>query len=232
MAVEQQQQAIPGAEQSGSCHRDAAQGGAKQLRVVVVSRQQGDRKAQGFEQPSELHVARQALVLAEVAAEQQQIRRPVKGGEGLLQPVGEPATRPSASVAALHLRQEVGITELQDPHPPSRLLRLSCLGNLKRAMAAIPPGTRQRCSLCQVELQGMPGGADLVHFSQGAPGTRAKLWARVCQYLRSDDQKRQCLNQDASLRGELQRSDYYAEAPVIDLSTFGAPGGGGSDPVG
>ncbi|SBO44632.1 hypothetical protein [Cyanobium sp. NIES-981] len=93
-------------------------------------------------------------------------------------------------------------------------------------MAAIPPGTRQRCSLCQVEIQGMPGGADLVHFSQGAPGTRAKLWARVCQYLRSDEQKSQCLNQDTTLRGTVQGSDYYAEAPVIDL---GALAGGGKD---
>ena len=85
------------------------------------------------------------------------------------------------------------------------------------AMAAIPPGSRQRCTLCQVEIQGMVGGQDLAHFSQGAPGSRAKLWARVCQYLRSDDQKAQCLNQDARLRGSVQQSDYYAEAPVIEL---------------
>lgn len=86
-------------------------------------------------------------------------------------------------------------------------------------MAAIPPGSRQRCTLCQVEIQGMAGGGDLVHFSQGAPGTRAKLWARVCQYLRSDEQKGQCLNQDAGLRGAVQESDYYAEAPRIDLGS-------------
>ena len=84
-------------------------------------------------------------------------------------------------------------------------------------MAAIPPGERRRCSLCQVEIQGMVGGGDLVHFSQGAPGSRAKLWARVCQYLRSDEQKAQCLNQDTGLRGQVQPSDYYAEAPAIDL---------------
>ncbi len=62
-------------------------------------------------------------------------------------------------------------------------------------------------------------GGDLVHFSQGAPGTRAKLWARVCQYLRSDEQKSQCLNQDPGLRGSVQQSDYYAEAPQIDLGS-------------
>ncbi|MEX1315932.1 MAG: hypothetical protein AB1Z22_02250 [Synechococcaceae cyanobacterium] len=97
-------------------------------------------------------------------------------------------------------------------------------------MAAIPPGSRQRCSLCQVEIQGMAGGNDLVHFSQGAPGTRAKLWARVCQYLRSDDQRAQCLNQDASQRGTVVQSDYYAEAPIIDLGgAMGSAGAGSAD---
>lgn len=93
-------------------------------------------------------------------------------------------------------------------------------------MAAIPPGSRQRCSLCQVEIQGMVGGGDLVHFSQGGPGTRAKLWARVCQYLKNDQQRALCLNQDVSLRGEVARSDYYAEAPVIDLAGAGDLSGG------
>ena len=95
---------------------------------------------------------------------------------------------------------------------------------LNPAMASIPPGSRQRCSLCQVEIQGMAGGQDLVYFSHGGPGSRAKLWARVCQYLRSDDQQKQCLNQDPSRRGTVQASDYFAEAPVIDLPP--TPGGG------
>lgn len=77
----------------------------------------------------------------------------------------------------------------------------------------------------------MAGGADLVHFSQGAPGNRAKLWARVCQYLRSDEQKSQCMNQDASLRGEVQRSDYFAEAPALDMGAMSGPKLGGIDPV-
>jgi len=97
-------------------------------------------------------------------------------------------------------------------------------------MAPIPPGTRQRCSLCKVEIQGMVGGSDLVHFSMGAPGTRAKLWARVCQYLRSPEQTGQCLNQDPALRGEVRSSDYYAEAPQMDVAAgLGGIGlGGGS----
>lgn len=78
----------------------------------------------------------------------------------------------------------------------------------------------------------MVGGNDLVHFSQGGPGTRAKLWARVCQYLRTDEQKGQCLNQDASQRGTVQPSDYFAEAPVIELPSLGGTGSGADNPVG
>ena len=84
-------------------------------------------------------------------------------------------------------------------------------------MAAIPPGTRQRCSVCGVEILGMVGGNDQVQFSHGGAGSRAKLWARVCQYLRDDDKQRQCLNQDPTLRGTVQSSDYFAEAPAINL---------------
>jgi hypothetical protein len=86
-------------------------------------------------------------------------------------------------------------------------------------MPLIPPGTRQRCELCQVDIQGMTGGGDLVYFSMGAPGSRAKLWARVCQYLRSPEQCAQCLNQDANLRGTVNSTDYYAEAPALELGT-------------
>ncbi|MFM8526411.1 MAG: hypothetical protein ACKOCM_12450 [Cyanobacteriota bacterium] len=86
-------------------------------------------------------------------------------------------------------------------------------------MASIPPGSRQRCSLCKVEIEGMVGGGDLVHFSMGAPGTRAKLWARVCQYLRTPEQTAACLNQDSALRGESSAADHYAEAPAFDLGT-------------
>jgi hypothetical protein len=87
-------------------------------------------------------------------------------------------------------------------------------------MPSIPPSTRQRCELCQVEIEGMVRGADLVHFSMGAPGTRAKLWARVCQYLRSPEQCARCLNQEASLRGTVTSNDYYAEAPLLDLGVI------------
>ncbi len=74
----------------------------------------------------------------------------------------------------------------------------------------------------------MVGGNDLVHFSQGAPGTRAKLWARVCQFLNSDDKRARCLNQDVSQRGTVVQSDYYDEAPVINLGGAAGPAGAGS----
>lgn len=86
-------------------------------------------------------------------------------------------------------------------------------------MASIPPGTRVRCALCQVEIQGMVGGNDQVLFSQGAPGTRAKLWARVCQYVK---EPQRCINQDAGLRGEAGVNDFYGEAPSLGLFD-GAP---------
>jgi hypothetical protein len=116
----------------------------------------------------------------------------------------------------------MGIAELQQSHRPKLLVLL-----LMRTMAAIPPGIRQRCSLCQVEIQGMVGGGDLVHFSQGGPGTRAKLWARVCQYLKSEEQRAQCLNQDPNLRGTVGPNDYYAEPPAVDLGpALGMPASG------
>jgi hypothetical protein len=78
-----------------------------------------------------------------------------------------------------------------------------------------------------VEIQGMVGGGVLVHFSQGGPGTRAKLWARVCQYLKSEEQRAQCLNQDTNLRGTVGPNDYYAEPPAVDLGpALGMPASG------
>ena len=67
----------------------------------------------------------------------------------------------------------------------------------------------------------LAGGIDLVHFSQGGPSTRSKLYARVCQYLRTDEQKAQCLNQDPTLRGEQKPGDAYMEPPAMDLNSLG-----------
>jgi hypothetical protein len=73
-----------------------------------------------------------------------------------------------------------------------------------------------------VEILGMVGGQDRVLFSQGAPATRAKLWARVCQYVK---EPQRCINQDAALRGDVVRDDYYGEAPALNLLDA-LPGGG------
>ena len=75
---------------------------------------------------------------------------------------------------------------------------------------------RQRCALCQVEIDSSSG-IDQVLMSRGGPSTRSKLWARVCQYLSTDEQKAQCINQDESKRGVEQPGDGYAELPAIDL---------------
>ncbi len=64
----------------------------------------------------------------------------------------------------------------------------------------------------------MVGGQDRVLFSQGPAGTRTKLWARVCQFVR---EPQLCLNQDPALRGEPGAEDFYGEAPSLGL--FDAP---------
>lgn len=45
------------------------------------------------------------------------------------------------------------------------------------------------CTVCQVRIQCLPQG-DRVYFSYGPPGTRLKLWQRVCQHV----DKAGCIN--------------------------------------
>ncbi|HEY9640644.1 MAG TPA: hypothetical protein V6C57_09170 [Coleofasciculaceae cyanobacterium] len=49
----------------------------------------------------------------------------------------------------------------------------------------------QVCPVCKVKIIKMIGG-DRVLFSAGPPGTRATLWAKVCQYAKNPS----CINQD------------------------------------
>ena len=79
----------------------------------------------------------------------------------------------------------------------------------------------QRCALCQVEIQGEGSTSDRVIFSRGTPGTRSKLWARVCQYLKSDEQQQQCINQDPALRGTPQPGDGFEEISALQLGDGG-----------
>lgn len=62
----------------------------------------------------------------------------------------------------------------------------------------------QVCPACGVKIVKAPGG-DRVMFSAGVPGTRATLWARVCQYAR----KPGCINHDKDAVGEIKPNDYY-----------------------
>lgn len=66
----------------------------------------------------------------------------------------------------------------------------------------------QVCPVCGVKILPIVGG-DRVIFSVGAPGTRATLWARVCQYT----QKVGCINRDPNTIGDVKTSDYYQFDP-------------------
>ncbi|MEL6384099.1 MAG: hypothetical protein AAFQ89_16920 [Cyanobacteria bacterium J06626_18] len=62
----------------------------------------------------------------------------------------------------------------------------------------------QICPVCNVKIMVGVVGGDRVLFSSGNPGTRARLWARVCQYVN----KPGCINS----QGETQqptKDDYF-----------------------
>lgn len=68
--------------------------------------------------------------------------------------------------------------------------------------------TTETCPVCNVQI--IPGGAagDRVIFSSGPPGSRAKLWARVCQY----NKKPGCINEEGKNK-DISADDYYKDAP-------------------
>jgi hypothetical protein len=59
----------------------------------------------------------------------------------------------------------------------------------------------QVCPVCGVKIES----GEKVLFSYGPPGTRSRLWARVCNYV----QKPGCINQDEEARVLVQETDYY-----------------------
>lgn len=61
----------------------------------------------------------------------------------------------------------------------------------------------QICPVCNVSITS----DGQVNFSSGAPGTRSRLYARVCQYT----DNKACINQDAELVGEVSPSDRFEE---------------------
>ncbi|MEO0868687.1 MAG: hypothetical protein AAFY17_09595, partial [Cyanobacteria bacterium J06642_11] len=66
----------------------------------------------------------------------------------------------------------------------------------------------QTCPVCGVTIID-----DVVQFSNGSKGTRARLYARVCQYAK----KPECINQDKELIGEVLQEDGFMEAPPLNL---------------
>lgn len=58
-----------------------------------------------------------------------------------------------------------------------------------------------KCPACGVVITA----DDSVLFSHGKPGTRARLWARVCQYAKRPG----CINKDETKIGDIQEKDYY-----------------------
>ena len=76
------------------------------------------------------------------------------------------------------------------------------------------PQNLQTCSVCGVSITE----DGQVNFSHGSPGTRTRLYARVCQYT----QKPECINQESELRGEISRIDGFEsgeDLPIPFLST-------------
>lgn len=59
----------------------------------------------------------------------------------------------------------------------------------------------QVCPVCGVKIEG----GDKVVFSSGPVGTRARLWARVCNYVKKPD----CINQNQEAIGAVGENDYY-----------------------
>jgi hypothetical protein len=66
------------------------------------------------------------------------------------------------------------------------------------------------CPICGVKIEG----ENKVLFSAGSPGSRSRLWVRVCQYIK----KPGCINQDKKAIGEIQPNDYYGDVEDLPLS--------------
>ncbi|MEA5463302.1 hypothetical protein [Leptothoe sp. PORK10 BA2] len=69
----------------------------------------------------------------------------------------------------------------------------------------------QNCPVCGVTI----ANNEVVQFANGSTGTRARLYARVCQYAKKPD----CINQDKNLIGEVLKDDGFLEAPQINFDS-------------
>lgn len=68
----------------------------------------------------------------------------------------------------------------------------------------------QVCPVCGVTIVN-----DVVKFSNGSSGTRARLYARVCQYAKNPE----CINQDMDRIGEVLQEDGFMEAPPVNFGS-------------
>ncbi|MBD2576228.1 hypothetical protein [Oscillatoria sp. FACHB-1406] len=64
----------------------------------------------------------------------------------------------------------------------------------------------QTCPACRVSITN-----DLVHFSNGSPGTRARLYARVCQFAAQQG----CINKDPEKIGMVTAQDSFSPGRPI-----------------
>ena len=74
------------------------------------------------------------------------------------------------------------------------------------------PENLQVCSICGVSI----AENGQVNFSNGKPGTRARLYARVCQYT----EKSGCINREPELIGELTSQDGYKSGEDLSMPSL------------
>ena len=75
------------------------------------------------------------------------------------------------------------------------------------------PSSPQVCPICKVSINPSADPSEAVRFSSGMQASRTKLWARVCQFTKWEG----CINTDPSLRSAATKTDFFGEAPSIDL---------------
>lgn len=76
----------------------------------------------------------------------------------------------------------------------------------------------QVCSICSVKIFG----DNTVQFSSGPTGDRARLYARVCQFIK-DERKVNCINQDSDAIGEITVRDAYGDGKDLQFPNFDQP---------
>lgn len=74
------------------------------------------------------------------------------------------------------------------------------------------------CSVCGVKILG----GRTVQFSSGPTGDRARLYARVCQFIK-DERKANCINQDSDVIGQITTRDAYGDGKDIQFPDFNQP---------